>query len=536
QFLRSDDTELVLNAYLAYGSRFVTRLEGAFHLAILDQGSKELVIANDRFGLRPLYWSKYQGRFAFAPEVKALLADPDFEKQLNLTAVAEFMRFEHLLGEKTFFEGISLLPVASLLRYQLVDKSLTITPYWEFPQSLSLSPQTPYPEIVEETARLFQQAVEKLATDTHRVGLYLSGGLDSRLIGACLAKNRSGFPTVSYGSKDCIDVLLSERISSVIGGTHHYFEFTDGRWVRENAHLHLDLTEGHHSWVHSHGISTLGQVRSIMDVNLTGWGVHWGLGGNSWDPLLHDATDNWAFECYLFHLHTQKYTWPGLTEAEAHCLFTDEYQTRLQGLAFDSLRSQARKLRDYPMEQQAEYFFILHHNRRLTQNFVVFNSSHVENRFPGYDYELFDFINSIPATLRANRKLQQDVIEYVNPRLALIPRDRDGLLFTRKRSRRVPHHIFTRLKQRINRHLAPVFQFPSQYYADYEKWLRTDLRSWATDVLLDGRMANRGIFNMEFIKSLLMQLDRPFSGAETHTIGKVAPIMTFEMMLREYFD
>ena len=169
----------------------------------------------------------------------------------------------------------------------------------------------------------------------------------------------------------------------------------------------------------------------------------------------------------------------------------------------------------------------------MTHNYVVFNSSHFENRFPGYDYGLFDFVVPLPTEFRTGRKLEQAIIQQVDPRLALIPEAKSGLIFTHRRGRRVWHFVATRLKQRVNRHIAPIFRQPTSLYADYENWLRHELRQWAEQLLFDGRLAARGMFEPAAVKSLF---DRHMSGRELHTIGKIAPILTLEMVLREYFD
>ena len=532
-FQRNDDPELVLSAYLNYGPDFIKHVEGAFHFAILDLHRQKLLIANDRFGLRPLYYTQYQGRFAFAPEVKALTFDPAFEKKLSLVAVAEYMRFQQLLGEKTFFEDIYLLPPASLLTYDLAEKRLAIGEYWSFDAIPRLDPKTTYQEIVEESARLFQQAVDTISSDGKRVGLYLTGGLDSRLIAGCLAKSHAGFPTVSYGDPRSMDVQLAKRIASTLGTEHHMFEFADGRWVQEYADLHLELTEGHHSWLHSHGMSTLAEVRSLLDINLTGWGVDTGLGGHYWDPLLENAVDDHAFDCHLFFLYNQKYQWPGLNEAEEEILYSPAFRSRMQGVAFDSFRTEVHRLGGYSYEQRAEYFNILNHNRRATQHYVVFSNSHFECRFPGYNYQLFDFVYSFPLIWRPHRRLQQDVIEWIDPRLARVPQAKDGLLFTRKKAPRIAQHAVMRLKQRVNRQIASIFPQPLTLYADYENWLRCELRPWAERLLLDDRLAGRDILDPDAVKSLL---NRHLFGRELHTIGKIAPIMTLEMVFRAYFD
>lgn len=532
QFQRQDDPELVLLAYLSYGPEFVSRLEGAFHLAILDRQKGELLIANDRYGLRPLYWIRYGDRFAFAPEVKALLADPAVERRLDLVSVAQYMRFQQLLGDRTFFEGISLLAGASLLRYDLKGRSLSIAPYWSLDEIPTLDSIT-YGEYARESGRLYREAMGVLAAGPQRVGAYLSGGVDSRIIAACLAQDRPHFPTISYGHRNSADVILAKRIATLLGTDHHYCEFNDGRWVLDHLDLHLELTEGHHSWIHSHGISTLKDARSHLDVNVTGWGTG-NILGNSWrSPLLNNAVDEWAFLCRFYEFYTQQHTWPGLTEAEERALYAPQVSGQMVGLAFESFQAEVARMANHPFVKRVDYFCVAHHLRRLTQNFVIFNSSHFENRFPAHDYRLFEFLFSYPQVWQFDKQLQQDIVEQINPRLALIPLAQDHLLHTRRRGRRMAHHVVTRVKQRVNRHLAPVFWFPQSLYADYENWLRHELRDWATELLLDGRLADRGIFRPEFVASLL---NRHFSGQELHTIGKIAPLMTFEMMMRRFFD
>ncbi len=530
---RGDDPELALYAYLAYGREFVSQLEGVFHLAIFDQRVGSLLIANDRFGLRPLYWAHYGGKFVFGPEVKIILEDPAFEKTLNIVAVAEYMRFQQLLGDKTFFEGISLLPVASVLTYDLSVDRVEIQPYWTFADIPECRQGIDYEEAVREAVRLFQAAVDRLSSGGQRVGLYLSGGLDSRLIAGCLAKKQQAFDTITYGQAGSIDVVLAKRIAKAIGSMHHWHEFRNGEWILDHVDLHLDLTEGYHSWIHSHGMSTLEEARFWLRVNLTGLNVDTLIGPYLSSTDIADASDYLAFNCSLFHFCNQNYTWPGLTEAEERLLYTTRYAIQSQGLAFESLRAEMSRCAAQRPEVRWEEFKIVHHNRRMTQNYIVFNSSHFENRFPGYDYSLFDFVETLPVAMRSDRRLEQDMIERIAPALALIPRSRDGLLFTRRRGRRMVHHIVTRLKQRANRHIGPIFSETQSLYADYEGWLRNELRPWAQELLLDGRMASRGMFSEDFVRSLL---NRQFSGCELHTIGKIAPIMTFEMMMRAFFD
>jgi asparagine synthase (glutamine-hydrolysing) len=95
------------------------------------------------------------------------------------------------------------------------------------------------------------------------------------------------------------------------------------------------------------------------------------------------------------------------------------------------------------------------------------------------------------------------------------------------------HKIQAKVKRGINKYIYPVFPNYATLYADYEDYLRGDLREWAEEILFHPRTAARGIFDPTFLRSLM---DRHLSGTEEWTVGKIAPLMTYEMMLRRLYD
>jgi asparagine synthase (glutamine-hydrolysing) len=528
--LRDDsDLELVLRLYQEEEEQFIHDLEGAFVLAIWDRARQELIVANDRFGLYPLYYAHHNGKLVFAPEMKGILCDADFRKELNLTALAEYMRFQQLLGEKTFFEGIELLPHASLLRYNVQTDSLAIWPYWDFSRIPEVN--VTFEEAVEEIARLLRQAVNRLASGPHRVGVYLSGGLDSRTILGLIDHENLPVTSVTYGQENCRDVVYGERIARKAGSDHHWFEFEDGKWVEEFAGFHLSLTEGFHSWIHAHGISVLPHVRQLTDVNLSGYGGGSVVGGTFTIP--DESVDEVAFLCHLFELYNQRHTWPSLSEAEEETLFTDSLYPRLRGVAFSSLAREVSRYRNDSFIRQAEAFKITNHDGRLIHNFLVSNSSHFENACPYYDYRVVEFAYALPPSMKRGKRLLKAVLNRAAPELALVPYDKDNLLVTDRRLIKAGHTLADRLKSRFNRHVYPVFRRHPTLYADYENYLRADLREWGEGILFDKRTLGRGIFKPQFLRSIWA---RHQSGQELHTIGRIAPIMTYEMMLRRFYD
>jgi asparagine synthase (glutamine-hydrolysing) len=525
------DERFALALYEQSGADFARRLNGVFIIAIWDQARRQLIITNDRFGLYPLFYSHQAGHFLFAPEMKGVLCEEILSRTLDLTALAQYMRFQHVLGTRTFFEEIKLLPNATLLTYDLSGDQLTLKPYWSF-ADIPHRPDITFNEAVEEAGRLFRRAVERMTGDVYRPGVFLSGGLDSRAILGFV--QRRPVISLTYGRHDCRDVYYAGRVAKAVGSDHHWFDFPNGDWVKEQVDFHLDLTEGYHSWIHAHGLSIMPQARRLMDVNLTGWDGGTIMGHNdSVEPLQTKAVDDAALTTRLFNLFNQKYTWPSLDEAEEGLLYLEPICKQIRKRAFESFREELTPFLHYRPDVRGEYFYIRNHVSRLTYNFITFTRSHVEVRFPFFDYDLFNFLYSVPAQIRGHRTLYQALIQREMPRLAYIPYDKDELLPTSHASIRQIHATGVKLKRRFNRHIWPLFPERPTLYADYESYLRHELRDWAENILYDRRTTEHGIFNPDFIRTLMQ---RHLSQLEEWTIGKIAAVMTYEMMLRKFYD
>ncbi len=523
------DEIAALELYEARGTQFVAHLNGMFVLAVWDARRKLVVVANDRYGLYPLYYSYTSGRFVFAPEVKAILCDPGVDRALNLTALAEYVRFQHLLGDKTFFEGVQLLPNACMLVYDLNERRLTSRQYWEYSDLPSLPHGVRFEEAVEEAGRLLRQSVRRRLDGEYRVGIYLSGGVDSRVILGMAGLEHALLPTVTFGMRGSRDVVYAAAIARAARTQHHWFEFRDGRWVEEFANLHFELTEGFHSWIHAHGISILDQARVVMEVNLAG--LH-GQELNWEDPSLAYAPDEAAFVSRLFYELTQETTWPSIDEAEEAALFCPQMATELRGLAFQSLREEVARVSHLPTAQRA-IALSCDTDRRFFQYYTVFNRSRIEQRFPFYDYEYFDFIHALPMEMTADRRLRRVMIYRNLPRLARIPCEKDELPITGTTTGFLAARTAHRAKGAFNRHVRRVFPETSPLHSNYEGWLRNELRAWGEELLLSSRSASRGFFQPRAVESLWR---RHLSGREMNIIGKLAPLMTFELIMRRFFD
>jgi len=133
----------------------------------------------------------------------------------------------------------------------------------------------------------------------------------------------------------------------------------------------------------------------------------------------------------------------------------------------------------------------------------------------------------MPPEYRLHDRLYLDVINREIPAVTWVPRSTDGRLLVNRRFIRQAHGLWQAVRQRVTREHHRII------HEDPEGWLRRDLRDWAEELLFDPRTLARGIFSPVFLRSIF---ERHMSGHEMHTIGKIAPIMTYEMMLRRFYD
>lgn len=524
--------QIALAYYEQMGDQFASKFNGAFTIAILDQTRQRLLLTNDRFGLYPTYIAQSGDRFLFAPEVKGVLVDANINRSLRDDAVAEYIHFQRLLGSKTFFKGITVLPPASILIYNFGESKYNLQAYWDLSKVPTLPESITFNEAVEEGGRLYRAAVAKMTRGDERTGVFLSGGLDGRGILGMLLPGKSRIHTFTFGQPGCRDEFYARKIALAAGSDHHYYPYANGLWISELADMHMELTEGFHPWLHMHGINMLPLVREHVDVNLSGLGdLLWSQPNFTPRHLIY-APDDIAFNSVFYELYNQKYTWPGITYAEERYLYDEKFYPRVQGLAFDSFVKELVPYQNLDFPLRAAAFNLHNHFTRFLLYAAIFGRAYIEYRFPYFDLELLSFCYAIPYELGYDRRLQEAIIAREMPALARIPYEANELPVATGNRRSIAY-FSKKLKSGIHKLLPPIFPPRSTLYADYEGWLRAELRPWAETILFDERTLSRGIFRPEALHSLM---DRHIANHQEWTIGKIAHIITFEMMLRRYYD
>ncbi len=176
-FRSRTDTEVIVHAYEEYGPACVEKFNGMFAFAIWDQNQRELFLARDRLGIKPLYYYWNHAKLVFASEIKAILQAPEVEREVNPQAVYHYVGYEFVPAPDTMFRHVHKLPPGHYLR--LKNGQVSVQRYWDMTfRTEKLSPR----DYAEHMRELLTEAVRKRLISDVPLGVFLSGGLDSSTI------------------------------------------------------------------------------------------------------------------------------------------------------------------------------------------------------------------------------------------------------------------------------------------------------------------------------------------------------------------
>lgn len=230
QFHSRTDSEVVLHALAEWGTEALLRFNGMFALALWDRERRELLLARDRYGIKPMYYSVCDSQVLFGSEIKAMLMHPSLRAELDEEALAEYLCFQNCFTSRTLFRGVKLLPAGSWIRFVVGHRGEPHpTQYWDFDfrdEGTDVDPR----ELVEELDRCFRQAVNRQLVSDVPVASYLSGGMDSGSITAVASQQLGQMCTFTVGfdlhSASGLEIAFDERqraeAMSYLCKTEHY--------------------------------------------------------------------------------------------------------------------------------------------------------------------------------------------------------------------------------------------------------------------------------------------------------------------------
>ncbi len=273
RFQTASDTEVILEAYRAWGVDCLSRLNGMFAFGLYDTREQRLFLARDRAGEKPLFYYHTPDKFLFASELKAMMADPSFPRRLDLEALNYYLAYGYVPGEMCMLKGVHKLAPGQALDYDLETGKLRTWRYWQLP--VPAPRNTPIEDLTEELeGQLLDSVRLRLIADVP-VGILLSGGIDSSLVTA-LAAQVSNKPvktfTVSLPGYGAYDEGPYARLIARHFGTEHMEMVAEPATVELLPKLAWQYDEplADHSIVPTYLVSNL--VRQHVTVALSGDG------------------------------------------------------------------------------------------------------------------------------------------------------------------------------------------------------------------------------------------------------------------------
>lgn len=234
-FASSGDTEVILNMYLEFGIDMLEKLQGMYALAIWDERKQECYLVRDRYGIKPLYYTKAEKEFAFSSEVKPLLSMGIVDRQISKEAVAEFLAFEYIHAPNTIFQSIKKLCPGHYLK--LSTSGIEEIEYYNLQEEVlkkvsetDLSKEKNEDElqtdIQEEILGLLKESVRKHLRADVPVGVFLSGGFDSGILTALASEELEGINTYTLNFKngEFDESELARELAEKYHTKHHEFQ------------------------------------------------------------------------------------------------------------------------------------------------------------------------------------------------------------------------------------------------------------------------------------------------------------------------
>jgi len=499
----------IVHLYEEEGARFFESLNGLFSGLLVDKLKGNAFLFNDRYGVERIYWYEDEGEFYFASEAKALLRILPELRKFDEEGVAQFLRYGCTLGTRTLFHEINTLPGGST--WSLKDGNHTqkyFSPHnWESQATLS---EEAFESAFEDT---FERVLPRYFESEGKIGISLTGGLDSRLIMACLP-NIKAMPecyTFSGQNQDVLDARLAAQVANTCGLRHQILRL--GQDFFSNFDSYVDrtiyITDGYLGPLGAHEIYLNGHARSSAPVRLTG-------------------------------------------------VFGDEV---LRGRSFKSLPVSTRIIRpdlakamsalpqDIPNSQHPVTIAAFNEVSGKRFGIPAAARSQLTFRTPYLDNDIVALAYRVPESLQSSARPVLSAIKHNSPKLSAIPTDMGCILETNRlasASRRLFSRAAFKLDYFYNEGLPhwlsrmdPFFRWLNSglgivgryKFLHYRSWFQQELAPYVKAVLRDTELHGSRFFNSHSIGEM----------AREHTCGRknyvleIDAVITLEVVERLLF-
>ncbi|HEY0408064.1 MAG TPA: asparagine synthase (glutamine-hydrolyzing) [Pyrinomonadaceae bacterium] len=529
RFSTHSDTEAIVHAYEEYGAASLAHLRGMFVFALWDEGRRELFIARDRAGKKPLYYTLTpEGTLLFGSELKSLLEHPSFRREIDQEALDAYLTFGYVPDPLSIFRGVRKLPPGHHLTFS--RGRVKVEQYWDFQyEPVAVGREEDY---LEELRALLDEAVRLRLVADVPLGAFLSGGVDSSAIVGLMSRHMSQpVKTFSIGfHEDSYNELKYARVAAQHFGTdHHEFIVTPDicRIVDELA-WHFDEPFADSSAIPTYMVSKMarehvkvvlsgdggdelfaGYTRYVVDRRRSAFSrLPRFLRSGMMQPLSrrlpHGAWGrNYLHNVALDPIGRYLDSISVFTSLGKAALYSTELRSQLDGREPSSALVQDYCARVHSTEPLDALLYLDSKTYLpgdiLTKVDRMSMAVSLEARTPLLDHKLIEFVTRIPASLKMKGLETKHIFKQAVRGL-------------------VPDEILDRPKQGFG---VPI-----------QQWINQELREYIRDVLTAGRARQRGYFRARYVDLLFDEHER---GRRDHS-HQLWALFMLELWHRAFLD
>jgi asparagine synthase (glutamine-hydrolysing) len=504
KFYTHSDTEVIVHLYEEMGPDCVRKLRGMFAIALFDQRRESLLLARDRLGKKPLHYALHNGRLFFGSEIKAILAAAPELSEVSQEGLLQYFYFGYIVDPLTVFRKIRKLPPGFLLEY--VGGRVDMRKYWDLP-AFDVPNPMPEQELLEQLEQRLAEAVRIRLISDVPLGALLSGGVDSSIVVALMARaSTAPVRTFSIGFRNQrFDETQYARTVAKRFGTDHHELIVDADIEQTLEHLSSTLEEpfGDSSMLPTYHVCRI--ARKYVTVALSG-----------------DGGDEFfaGYDRYSLAMKRRNLSWFPQTAAS---FYRRQIHHRLPFSTYGRnrfwnvlLNSRDRYLDD------VSYLPVLHRERAIFTDDFLQRAAELPDSFKPFQ----DIYDDAPARGVLSRLMYLDAKTYL-PGDILTKVDRMSMAVSLEVRVPLLDHVFVEWaaampeewkfrkgeRKYILKKLAERLGIPGEvlhrrkqgFQLPLVDWIRNELKEQFVALLLEPRTLNRGYFKPQAVRALVQE-------------------------------
>ena len=523
------DPEFVLKQYIEREDACVDGLDGIFHFAVIDLRQRKIKLFSDRFGLQPLYYYALEKGLVFGAELKAVIQDPDVQRQPDWQSFADFLHYGQILGEKTLFKDVRLLAPGSVLVFDLMTYQTSTSAYQSLADLFVDAGDWDSNASVDDVVSLLENSIQKRGrSEKDILGLSLSGGLDSRGLLAGFGAQAKDLFTYTLGLAGCADEKLALKMARVAGTRHEFIEL-DHHYIRNFKTMAEEMIHLSDGMYHPHESTEMLALqyfkRAPFRVLLRGHGGEIGKAALAYPvmatPKITSCTSGQEVLNAIFEITNLV-----LRDIEPDELFQPEFASVMKKAPRTALeRSCGDAAKNLAPADVCVYYYIREHIRRQVLASLDIFRSQIEIRLPYLDADFIGRLLTLPIELRNTGEVHFALVKRCMPALLKIPNSNTGAPLDAGPLRLFVTDKFNSLMKKLS-----IKGF--RHYTEFQKWHREGFRRDSQDILFSEETASRGIYRLEYLRTVF---DRHVAGEKNygHLLGTIVGL---ELWCRAFVD